>query len=229
MELKKLFLIIAIPVLAAVWFVYIPSSSGIEYWESHASKYDISLSLLAFPKAKVTTTVASRVQDKKVLEVGCGTGIVTLAMADTAQTVVATDYSEKMLDELRKKLDKTDLTNVKLSKEDIFDINQPLNAFDVIVAANVLHLVPDVERALKSMEKHLKNDGVLIVPTFCHAENPIAKFVSWVLRRASNFPLQTAFSSDSLRQTLENNGWKVIQTQVFAGLLPIAYIEASKT
>ena len=44
-------------------------------------------------------------------------------------------------------------------------------SFDVVIVSNALHIVPQPEKALAEIRRVLKDDGVLIAPTFTHAEN----------------------------------------------------------
>ena len=44
-------------------------------------------------------------------------------------------------------------------------------SFDVVIVSNALHIVPQPEKALREIKRVLKDDGVLIAPTFTHAEN----------------------------------------------------------
>ena len=44
-------------------------------------------------------------------------------------------------------------------------------SFDVVIVSNALHIVPQPEKALQEIKRVLKDDGVLIAPTFTHAGN----------------------------------------------------------
>ena len=41
----------------------------------------------------------------------------------------------------------------------------------VVIASNALHIVPQPEKALAEIHRVLKDDGVLIAPTFTHEGN----------------------------------------------------------
>ena len=218
---------------SAIFWIQIDSINGIEYWESSATKYDNVISLLfRYPMKQVISSTKTTVRDKNVLEIACGTGIVTIQIASTAKNIIATDYSDNMLNELQQKLDKNiNINNVIVSKQDLYNIDlndYNIDEFDVIIAANILHLLNDIEKGLKSMQKYLKNDGILIIPTYCHSENIIAQFMSYLLQTISNFPLETSFTSQKLEKILQQNGWNVIKKEVYFGLIPIAYIEATR-
>lgn len=47
-------------------------------------------------------------------------------------------------------------------------------SFDVVIVSNALHIVPQPEKALQEIGRVLKDDGVLVAPTFTHAENSLS-------------------------------------------------------
>ena len=56
------------------------------------------------------------------------------------------------------------------SVQDMFHLPYADQSFDVVIVSNALHIVPHPERALTELRRVLKNDGMLIAPTFTHAE-----------------------------------------------------------
>ena len=44
-------------------------------------------------------------------------------------------------------------------------------SFDVVIVVNALHIVPEPEKALSEIRRVLKDDGVLVAPTFTPADN----------------------------------------------------------
>ena len=97
-------------------------------------------------------------------------------------------------------------------------------SFDAVVAANVLHLVPDLPGALASLRRVVKPGGRLIVPTFCHDETAL----SWVVSRAlavTGFPGHRRFTAATLRREVETGGVRTTRMEVLPGLIPIGYVE----
>jgi len=63
-----------------------------DYWERHARKYDASLRPLGKPLPRMLALATEAVRGRaRVLEVAAGTGLVTLALARSATSVVASD------------------------------------------------------------------------------------------------------------------------------------------
>lgn len=197
------------------------------YWERHAAHYDASLRVLgrSFPRMLELTGEAVRGRGR-VLEVAAGTGLVTRALAEVAEEVIATDYASAMVEQLEQRVRELGLANVRCEQADIYRLRFEPESFDAVVAANVLHLVPDLDEALASLRRVLKRGGKLVTPTFCHDET----WLSAILSRAASltgFPSHRRFTARSLRQALEAFGARVDRAETLPGLVPICYVEAT--
>ena len=197
------------------------------YWERHAAKYDLSLRPLGRPLPRMLELVAEAVSGRaRVLEVAAGTGLVTPVLAKAAGEVVATDYAAAMVDRLREKVAAAGSTNVECRQADIYELPFEPGTFDAVVAANVLHLVPDLEAALAALVGMLRPNGILVAPTFCHDETRL----SWVVSRllaVTGFPGHRRFTVKSLQEAIEDAGVQVTRGEVIGGLLPIGYVEGT--
>ena len=182
-----------------------------DYWERHARNYDASLRwVLGRPLPRMLGLVSEAVRGKRrVLEVAAGTGIVTSAISQSSDSVVATDYAAAMVAALEQRGKDAGLTNVTCEQADIYALPYPAGEFDAVVAANVLHLVPDLPAALDALRQVLKPGGSLVVPTFCHDETKVSWLVSRILA-VSGFPGHRRFTLQSLQSGLEENGLKVV-------------------
>ncbi|MDJ0794099.1 MAG: class I SAM-dependent methyltransferase [Woeseiaceae bacterium] len=198
-----------------------------DYWERHARNYDASMRwVLGRPIPRLLELAAEAVRGKdNVLEVAAGTGIVTTAIAQTCESVEATDYASAMIEELRERVRGEGLDNVNCAHADIYSLPYQADTFDAVVAANVLHLVPDLSAALAALRQVTKPGGMLVAPTFCHDETR----TSWLLSRllaVTSFPVKRRFTLQSLGQALQDNGLRVGHLESLPGLIPIGYVEA---
>ena len=100
----------------------------------------------------------------EVLECACGTGAISAAIAPACARLVATDYSDGMLAQARKKLAKR--SNVTVEQADITALPYADDSFDVAVAGNVIHLLPDPEQALRELARVVRPGGTIILPTY---------------------------------------------------------------
>ena len=196
------------------------------FWEQAAGHYDKSQVFFGGPMDRVRELAAEAVSGAgRVLEVAAGTGLITVAIAPRVRQLVATDYAEAMLAALRRRVEQAGLTNVECVHADIYALEYPPATFDAVVAANVLHLVPDLTGALASLKRVLCPGGLLVAPVYCHDETLGARLTSRVMR-AIGQPMHRRFTTASFRTEIERAGFTVTRTETVPGLIPIGYVEA---
>jgi SAM-dependent methyltransferase len=101
------------------------------------------------------------VAGRRILDVGCGTGRVSIALAEKAAEVVGVDPSEEMLAEARARA----RGSVAFERGRAEALPFPDGRFERVVARLVVHLVDRV-RALPEIRRVLGPGGRLVVATF---------------------------------------------------------------
>jgi ubiquinone/menaquinone biosynthesis C-methylase UbiE len=94
-----------------------------------------------------------------VLEVGCGTGVLTRVLAGLPQveTVTGVDVAPSLLDKARELA--ADLSNVRFEEGDARSLEFEDGNFDVVVFDSTLSHVPEPDRALTEAFRVLRADG----------------------------------------------------------------------
>lgn len=198
------------------------------YWERNAARYDRAMRLLDGPLPHATAWTAAAVEGSgRVLEVAAGTGLFSVEIAPRVGELVATDYAEAMVRRVRAKVEEAGLENVRCEVADLTALPYAPGSFDAVVAANVLHLVPDAGEALRSLRGVLRPGGKLVVPTFCHGESWRTRLLSRLFG-LTGFPGHRRLSTASLRGLVEAEGFRVVRAESIPGLFPIGYVEARK-
>jgi arsenite methyltransferase len=97
----------------------------------------------------------------RVLEVGCGTGVLTRAVARLAgvETVVGVDLAPSLLEKARELA--ADLPNIRFEQADARSLPFADESFDVAVFDSTLSHVPEPERALVEAFRVLRANGRL--------------------------------------------------------------------
>ncbi|KIW23492.1 uncharacterized protein PV07_11685 [Cladophialophora immunda] len=115
-----------------------------------------------------------------ILEIGCGTGLLSFMLAPYARRLVAVDAAEGMIDVLKTKLEApgapSNITPVAVLLEDPEDKHLPPAdgkdpdgqrlKFDLITSHLVLHHIPDLKAVLTTMLGCLKDGGSLALTDF---------------------------------------------------------------
>lgn len=99
----------------------------------------------------------------RVLDVGCGTGTVSLALAQRGATVVGVDASDPYLDSARRHRSHPSVT---YELGDAGDLPYSSASFDACVSALVIDVVPDVDVVATEMRRVTRPGGVVACATF---------------------------------------------------------------
>lgn len=105
---------------------------------------------------------ATPTEELAVLDVGCGFGATSLALAEECRSVVGIDPWPKLIDKARADAEERGLNNVDFEQADIVSWERP-NQFDLVVLDNVLEHLPDQRTSLKNISSSLKPGGVCYV------------------------------------------------------------------
>jgi ubiquinone/menaquinone biosynthesis C-methylase UbiE len=100
---------------------------------------------------------------ERVLDVGCGTGVGSLAMAQrfpSVRRITAVDPSEGMLEEFRAKLDGAPAVDVALQQADADSMDVPDGAFDAAIMTMSFHWFPRKSEATARIARALAPGGI---------------------------------------------------------------------
>lgn len=101
----------------------------------------------------------------RLLDVGCGPGTITLDLAQRVSPglVLGIDNAETIIEEAERSREEAQMNNVRFAVDDVYQISETNDSFDVVHAHQVLQHLTNPVRALKEMRRVLKPGGILAV------------------------------------------------------------------
>ena len=195
------------------------------FWDKNAGRYDRFMRKDQTAYEEMYALIWPVVKAKTVLELATGTGLIAKSIVNAAAHIEATDASVEMIAEAKR-----DNQSAKLyfSVQDMFRLPYADKSFDVVIVSNALHIVPQPEKALAEIHRVLKDDGVLIAPTFTHAGNSFSGKVRAFFMKLAGFPLHSKWTSEEYLCFLRQSGWAVRKSVVLKASFPLTYVECVK-
>ena len=137
------------------------------YYDKHAPWHDECMNYTDNERMErllrpILETVIPHIAGRKVLEIACGTGNWTEALAKRAISVFAIDSSPAVLDIARKKLGH--LKNVTLKEADAYTLDGITGPFDVVFASDWWSHIPvsSIRPFLDNLHKRLRTGSRVI-------------------------------------------------------------------
>ncbi len=195
------------------------------FWDRNAGRYDRFMRKDRAAYEEMYKLIQPVVKAKTVLELASGTGLIAKHIVNAAAHIEATDASPEMIAEAKR-----DNRSAKLhfSVQNMFRLPYVDKSFDVVIVSNALHIVPQPEKALAEIRRVLKDDGVLIAPTFTHAGNSFSGKVRAFFMKLAGFPLHSRWTGEEYLRFLRQNGWAVRKSVVLKASFPLTYAECEK-
>jgi len=199
------------------------------FWNSFAIKYDSFIERYA--KATYAQTIKllkEELSDQvNVLEIGTGTGLIAFAIADQVNKLLAIDFAPEMIQIAREKLLLTPYKHIIFEVGGANQIDVPDQSFDVVIASNVFHLLPNASEVLLEIRRVLKSNGKVILPTYCHGENLKSIMIS-LFMGLSGFKAVNRWSTSQFRHFVESNGFVIEQEVIIDDRIPLSFLTATK-
>jgi ArsR family transcriptional regulator len=107
--------------------------------------------------------LASLLPPLDVADFGCGTGVLSVAMARWARKVVAIDQSAQAIASARKRAAHEKVTNVTFVEGDLHKLSLPDGKKDLVVISQSLHHVKEPVAVLREAARILKPGGKIVV------------------------------------------------------------------
>jgi 2-polyprenyl-3-methyl-5-hydroxy-6-metoxy-1,4-benzoquinol methylase len=139
-------------------------------------------------------------KNKKVLEVGCGSGAFGRRLAKKGFNVTGIDLS-KVLVKYANKLAKDEKISYRAVAGNVF--NYKIRNFDIVMCVGFLHHFEDLSPIIKKLGSFLKKDGKIVIME-PNGSNPVIKLTELIRKKV--WPFNTMASLGTMNETNHSAG-----------------------
>jgi phosphatidylethanolamine/phosphatidyl-N-methylethanolamine N-methyltransferase len=161
-------------------------------YEKIAKVYDLTFGPTLHPGRLVALEGMGIKPGHRILEVGVGTGI-NAPLYPRDCHVTGIDFSAKMLEKARTRVERKGLGNVQLLEMDAANLSFPDNCFDIVYAPYVISVVSNPVQVVREMRRVCRPGGKFIVLNHFRSPN---RLLAKVERAISPFTVHIGFKAD---------------------------------
>ncbi len=206
-----------------------------KYWDKVARRYEKRpIKNLTAYNETLEHTRNRLSQDDCVLELGCGTGMTALLLADAVGQMTATDISAEMIAVAQEKAQAAEAENVHFIRATPFDKLLENGSYDTVLAFNFLHLMEDRDGTVMRIKALLKPNGVFISKTVCLANTGfftrlfmgcMIPVMQWVKKA----PYVRSMSSADVESCIRDAGFEILESRSFTDQSISRFVVARKS
>ena len=172
-------------------------------WESKPSRVQIAKS-----SVDNIIEIVDLKPNFKILDYGCGTGLVGFGLSNETNTVIGMDYSIGMVEKFNEKAKELGFTNISAIQHNINEQDLPQNEFDLIAISMTLHHIKDTEMFIQKAKSSLKNGGYLFIYVLVSEDGTFQE------EHKNDGVVQFGYDENELCSLIKNNGFELIEYKI---------------
>lgn len=195
------------------------TTDAVRFWDRVSTSSRAPERLGAVARKTIEASRAYLSEDRVVLDVGCGSGGLTTALAPHVRSIHAIDGSAGMIDAARARAEHARAPNVRFSHARLSDVVGQDGAFDVVTMFNVLHYVDDVPEAARRIGRLLAPGGLFLSSTACLGDRwSVPAALTWTLAKLHLMPATHFFEQTELTSLIARGGLEIVATKQLSAL-----------
>lgn len=148
-----------------------------------------------------TLSLLKNIKGKKVLDLGCGSGIYAKILKRRGAIVSGVDISPKMIE-----IAKQYVKGVEFKVGSVYKLPYKPETFDVVLASLVVHYFPNLDKAFKEIKRVLKKNGIFIFSI----TNPFIE----ITHRAKGKPRNYRVFGDYFKEGKFYDNWPSLKVRI---------------
>ncbi|MEM2135873.1 MAG: class I SAM-dependent methyltransferase [Candidatus Jordarchaeaceae archaeon] len=186
----------------------------VRFYEADAEAYDadrfltIQGAYVDRIQKEIVLNMLGSWSNKKILDLGCGTGRFSIEIAKRGARVTAFDPSKSMLEQARRKIKNSE---INLIRGDGCKLPFQDNTFDGCVCVNVINHVEDYYQLMREIGRVVQEEGFIIInfSNFFSFYLPIALYVNITKRSVQKDVYSKWFTTTEIKNCLATAGFKI--------------------
>jgi len=164
----------------------------------------------AYQKPEKVLEYLGKLDGKKIMDIGAGSGYFSVKLAEKGAQVIAADVSDEFQAAIQKRIDDNQLENIELRKIPYDNPNLADNEVDMVLIVNTYHHIENRIDYFSKVKQGIKPDGELVVIDFFEKELPVGP------------PTNHKVALETVKNELDQAGYANLDVNV--DLLPYQYI-----
>ena len=151
----------------------------------------------------------------RIADVGCGSGVLMVKVADRIGQVVGFDYSRQMLSACEERLRRAQCRNWRLACCSAYDLDAPNDYFDCVVSLGLLDYLERPLQALQEFTRVMRSGGIGIwtAPKTPSLLSPLRRGIGLYVRRRflGLPPILTSMTKEDVKKAARVSGQRITE------------------
>lgn len=147
--------------------------SQVAYWDAVSGGYSHIARMIMAPFSAEVLRLVPVEKSYSVLDMACGTGILSVPLSREVRSVTAADFSHKMLSELQSHIKANGIGNIDIQQCDGQDLPYEANHFDAAFSMFGLMFFPDRAKGFRELHRVVKPGGRVAVSGWAPLEKSL--------------------------------------------------------
>jgi ubiquinone/menaquinone biosynthesis C-methylase UbiE len=202
------------------------------YWSRFVEDYDNRRKYVGGIELDALTKRRFEEQQElgEILEFGCGTGDFTRCVVAQSKSVLATDYSSQMVSAMERIF--AGESKVTVQQANCHATNLPDISFDTVMMCNLIHIIPEPQKAIAEAHRLLRPGGTLLLSCFTVENTAVWHKLALLyryLRTFGGFPKErTAFAVATLSEVVRSAGFEIEEATILGKTTKAIFLKAIK-